>query len=152
MKTAMDEALEIFEQMKNNQADTIIIGSCAAEQLRQSMNIRRTLRTLRQQSGLSQTEVAERAGISQEALSAYERGRSEPAMLRLMAILAVYGKTLDPTPAELFEECQHWTPAELGNSYHVYKRGRPPELMHWSTYVAMCLAVGFSPEVVDEHV
>jgi transcriptional regulator with XRE-family HTH domain len=48
---------------------------------------RHKLRGVRQRVGISQREVAERAGLSQESIRAYETGRRRPTRERMTAIL-----------------------------------------------------------------
>lgn len=45
----------------------------------------------RTQAGLSQAALAERAGMSQPHIAAYERGRREPTLPVLMSLLAAAG-------------------------------------------------------------
>lgn len=65
------------------------------------------LRDARLRAGLSQTELARRARISQPVISAYENGRREPGHDALVRLLAETGHTLalaplvDPTPKGL---------------------------------------------------
>lgn len=46
------------------------------------------------QAGLSQTELAERAGVSQPAVSAYEFGRRDPSMAMLAKMIEATGHEL----------------------------------------------------------
>jgi len=48
----------------------------------------------RRQAGLTQTELAQRAGTSQAAVSAYESGRRSPSVDTLCRILAATGLEL----------------------------------------------------------
>jgi transcriptional regulator with XRE-family HTH domain len=48
----------------------------------------------RRRAGLTQTELAERAGTSQAAVSAYESGRRSPSVDTLVRILAATGLEL----------------------------------------------------------
>jgi transcriptional regulator with XRE-family HTH domain len=54
----------------------------------------RLLQQARLRAGLSQAELARRAGTSQPTLSAYERGVKDPAVTTLARLLAVTGTTL----------------------------------------------------------
>jgi len=75
------------------------------------MEIGDVIREARLKAGLNQTELAHRSATSQEAISAYERGRKDPATSTVSRILAAAGWTLveaplgravwTPTPAEL---------------------------------------------------
>ncbi len=58
------------------------------------MDVSILLRDARIAAGLSQTELAERSGTSQTALSAYERGRKTPSASTLGRILAASGHQL----------------------------------------------------------
>jgi transcriptional regulator with XRE-family HTH domain len=68
------------------------------------------IRYARTEAGLSQAELAARCGTSQEALSAYERGRKDPSMSTASRILAAAGWTIVRVPAS-----EVWSPgaAEL---------------------------------------
>jgi len=57
------------------------------------------LRVARREAGLTQAEVARRAGIPQPVLSMYERGTREPSVAAANRILAGLGKTLTARPA-----------------------------------------------------
>jgi transcriptional regulator with XRE-family HTH domain len=57
------------------------------------------MRSARLQAGLSQSALAARSGTSQEALSAYERGRKDPSMSTALRILAAAGWTIVKVPA-----------------------------------------------------
>ena len=52
------------------------------------------LRTVRQRQGLTQTEVARRAGTSQPAVSVYERGHHDPTFGTLAKLIAARGEQL----------------------------------------------------------
>ena len=58
------------------------------------MDIGREIRRAREEAGLTQAELAERAGTSQAALSAYENGRKQPSVETLSRILAAAGAGL----------------------------------------------------------
>lgn len=55
---------------------------------------RHLIRMARRQAGLTQTELADRAGTSQAAISAYESGRRSPSVDTLVRILAATGLEL----------------------------------------------------------
>ena len=57
------------------------------------------LREARQRAGLSQAELARRAGLSRSVLSVYESGRREPSSEALARILAAAGFRLGLRPA-----------------------------------------------------
>ena len=63
------------------------------------------IRLARMQKGLTQREVAERAGTSQSAIAAYERGNKSPNFDTLVRIIQAMGLDLkfrltEPDPAE----------------------------------------------------
>ena len=79
---------------------------------------RHKLRAVRKRLGISQREVAERSGFSQESIRAYETGRRRPARDRLVAILQALEATMDEaneimgaagfsTPSTLFPGDEH---------------------------------------------
>jgi transcriptional regulator with XRE-family HTH domain len=63
------------------------------------------LRTARRDAGLSQAELAARAGTSQATVSAYESGRKEPSLSTLSRLLDVTGTrlTVEPAPPQARE-------------------------------------------------
>jgi uncharacterized protein len=52
------------------------------------------LRQARSRAGLSQVELAARAGVTQSVISAYESGHRQPALPTLMALVAAAGYEL----------------------------------------------------------
>lgn len=59
------------------------------------------LRELREELGLTQAQLAQRSGISQGAISMYERAASDPSASSLMAM----AKALDMTVDEFLDRC-----------------------------------------------
>jgi transcriptional regulator with XRE-family HTH domain len=55
---------------------------------------RHLIRIARRQAGLTQTDLAQRAGTSQAAISAYESGRRSPSVDTLCRVLAAAGVEL----------------------------------------------------------
>ncbi|HVA60536.1 MAG TPA: helix-turn-helix domain-containing protein [Mycobacteriales bacterium] len=53
------------------------------------------VRTARKKAGLSQSELAARAGLTQSVISVYESGRRQPALPTLAALVAAAGYRLD---------------------------------------------------------
>lgn len=68
------------------------------------MDIGPALRDARQQRGLTQAELARRAGTSQPAVARYETGVTVPSLATLARLLAALGLRLDvawaPAPDE----------------------------------------------------
>lgn len=56
------------------------------------------LRDLRLERGLSQRELAVRAGVSEKSISYWERGLKDPRLANLVACLAVVGARLAVEP------------------------------------------------------
>ncbi|MBQ9853344.1 MAG: helix-turn-helix transcriptional regulator [Ruminiclostridium sp.] len=59
------------------------------------MTIHETLRRLRQASDLTQEQVAGQIGLTRQALSSYESGRTRPDIETLMALAEIYGTDLE---------------------------------------------------------
>ena len=59
------------------------------------MNAGELLRTARRRQGLSQAEVATRAGTSQPVISTYERARRDPTIGTLRRLIAASGERLE---------------------------------------------------------
>lgn len=57
--------------------------------------ISRAIKRLRNNAGLTQVELAERIGISQGSLSAYESGKDIPSVNTLIRMADVFNCTLD---------------------------------------------------------
>src|SRR5450432_1911552 len=53
------------------------------------------LRTARARAGLSQAELAARAGVTQSVISVYESGRRQPALSTLAALVEATGSRLE---------------------------------------------------------
>lgn len=53
------------------------------------------LKGLRESMMLTILDVAQEVGVTKEAISAYERGDLLPSLLRLIALAAFYGVTVD---------------------------------------------------------
>lgn len=62
------------------------------------MRVGTVLRRARQRAGLSQEELARRAGTSQATISAYENGAKEPSLRTLDRVLAAAGARLTLAP------------------------------------------------------
>ena len=59
------------------------------------MSIANNLRQLRLNSGMTQEQVAEKIGVTRQALSSYESGRTRPDVDMLLQLSEVYGTALD---------------------------------------------------------
>lgn len=56
-----------------------------------SMPIKENLRDLRRLAGLTQEQVAQQVGLTRQAISSYESGRTQPDLDTLAALAKVYG-------------------------------------------------------------
>lgn len=59
------------------------------------MSIASNLRQIRLDSGMTQEQVAERIGVTRQALSSYESGRTRPDIDMLLRLSEVYGTDID---------------------------------------------------------
>ncbi|MGN0205068.1 MAG: helix-turn-helix domain-containing protein [Coprococcus sp.] len=59
------------------------------------MSINDNLRQLRLNSGMTQAQVAEKLGVTRQALSSYESGRTRPDIDMLMRLCEIYGTDMD---------------------------------------------------------
>lgn len=60
----------------------------------ETLDVAAVLRDARDHAGLSQTELAERTGVAQPNISAYEAGRRTPTVRTLVALLDACGVEL----------------------------------------------------------
>lgn len=60
-----------------------------------NLEIANRLVSLRKEHGLSQEKLAEKLGVSRQAISKWERGEASPDTDNLVALAEVYGTTLD---------------------------------------------------------
>ena len=74
------------------------------------MDASATLRSARTRAGLTQADLAVRAGTSQATISAYESGSKQPSVATFSRLLAAAGARLVVAPAALVVEP---SPAEL---------------------------------------
>lgn len=70
------------------------------------------LRTARRRAGLTQRQLAERAGTSQAAVARYERGRTVPDVATLARLLAAAGYALRAEPLEPAVDEHDWSLVE----------------------------------------
>ena len=59
------------------------------------MTLREKLIVSRNKAGLSQMELAERLGVSRQAVSRWESGDTTPTMDKLKSLARIYGVSLD---------------------------------------------------------
>ena len=59
------------------------------------MEVEALIRTARRRNGLSQAELARRAGTSQPVISAYEHGRRDPSVGTLARLVRATGERLE---------------------------------------------------------
>lgn len=64
----------------------------------------RLIEEARRRAGLTQAELARRAGVSRPTVNAYERGRREPGAEALAGLLAAAGFRLTLTPAPTYPD------------------------------------------------
>ena len=55
------------------------------------MTISQNLKDLRRLSGMTQEQVAEKVGLTRQAISSYESGRTQPDLAMLEKLAEVYG-------------------------------------------------------------
>lgn len=55
------------------------------------MNLADRIQQLRKRKGISQEELADRIGVSRQAVSKWENGTSDPSTSNLLAIARLYG-------------------------------------------------------------
>lgn len=60
-----------------------------------NMEIANRLVTMRKEAGFSQEELAEKVGVSRQAISNWERGESSPDTDNLIMLAHIYHKTVD---------------------------------------------------------
>ena len=67
------------------------------------MSLSEKLQTLRKENGLSQEELAEKLGISRQAVSKWESGQSTPDLNKLIVISKLYNVTIDSLVKDNYE-------------------------------------------------
>lgn len=73
----------------------------------------KTLARLREEKGLSQKEVAEELGVTRQAVSGWESGRTRPSVEKLVAVCRLYGVPVEELCREGMEEAsEEISPAE----------------------------------------
>jgi transcriptional regulator with XRE-family HTH domain len=104
------------------------------------MEMSELLERARSEAGLTQEELARRAGTSRPTLSAYEHGRKSPTMVTAARLLAHAGYELMAQPRVEFTErpAAHgrsvWVPDHLPrlDVAHAFARVRLPLHLNWS--------------------
>ena len=64
------------------------------------MNISDRIQSLRKARGISQEELADKIGVSRQAVSKWEKGQSDPSTTNLIALAKIF----DITPEEMLKE------------------------------------------------
>ena len=87
---------------------------------------------LRKQAGLSQEELAEKLGISRQAVSKWERAESSPDTDNLIALSRIYGISLDELVRTDSVDTETEIPAEQPEEAHPFEEPAPqaPEPPH----------------------
>jgi transcriptional regulator with XRE-family HTH domain len=67
-----------------------------------------TLRSLRQQKGLSIMEVAEKLGVQRQTVYQWERGETLPTLRKLVLLESVYGDDLIEAVRGTMKESGRW--------------------------------------------
>ena len=65
------------------------------------MNIADRIQCLRKNKGLSQEELADKVGVSRQAVSKWESGASDPSTSNLSALAKLFGTTAEEILREL---------------------------------------------------
>ena len=68
------------------------------------MELYEKLYELRRASGMSQEELAEKLGVSRQAVSKWESGASDPSTANLIAIAKLYGVSAEEILREVRKE------------------------------------------------
>ena len=68
------------------------------------MELYEKLYELRRASGMSQEELAEKLGVSRQAVSKWESGASDPSTANLIAIAELYGVSAEEILREVRKE------------------------------------------------
>lgn len=63
--------------------------------MKRKIAVSRRLKKAREESGLTQKEVADKLELKKTTLSGYENGKSEPSMETLVQLANLYGVSLD---------------------------------------------------------
>lgn len=86
------------------------------------MTLREKLIVSRNKAGLSQMELAERLGVSRQAVSRWESGDTTPTMDKLKTLAKIYGVSLD----WLFGDTADGEPLKQQSPKPTETRTRPP--------------------------
>ena len=83
------------------------------------MNFGQKLKDIRKAQGLSQEQLAEKIGVSRQAITKWETGRGLPDMENMMILAEIFKTTLDELVSEAMPEHQTVT-APVWHSETVY--------------------------------
>ena len=75
--------------------NTQVFALCISYKVNMNVEIANNLVNLRKKSGLSQEALAEKIGVSRQAVSKWERAESSPDTDNLIALAELYDKSLD---------------------------------------------------------
>jgi transcriptional regulator with XRE-family HTH domain len=84
------------------------------------------IRRIRKQKGLSQTDLGELIGVSQQVITNYERGAREPNVEILLKIAGALGVTIEALIGEKSFKPEDMTPRALQKRFELIKK-LPPE-------------------------
>lgn len=96
------------------------------------MDIARLIRQARAQKGLSQAQLALRAGTSQAAISKIERGQNSPSIDTVERLLLVMGERLAGLQTEPLE--RDYDPVHMQAELQLAPSERVERAMRWMTF------------------
>ena len=120
------------------------------------MTLREKLIVLRDRAGLSQMELADRLGVSRQAVSRWESGDTTPTMDKLKSLARIYGVSLDwlcsdtadREPPEAAKPEADRNPDEAPRERKVRKnRKSGPSRSHWRSARSPSSVYGLQQEI-----
>lgn len=96
------------------------------------MDIAKLIRQTRAEKGLSQAQLALRAGTSQAAISKIERGENSPSIDTVERLLLVMGERLAGLQTEPLE--RDYDPVHMQVELQLAPRERVERAMRWMTF------------------